>query len=68
VVVDADLARSSPIIAAESFSVKVFISSAVPLIVMVAMEVAELSLLGGGEFLAASELLPGRNTQRRPSL
>jgi transcription elongation GreA/GreB family factor len=64
----ADLARSSSIIAAEIFSVKVFIGSAVTLVVMVEEEVAELRLLGGGEILAASELLPGRNTQRRPSL
>jgi hypothetical protein len=38
----ADLARSSSISAAEIFYVKVFINSVVPLIVMVAEEVAEL--------------------------
>jgi hypothetical protein len=46
----------------------IFFNSIVPLVVMVADEVAELLKVGGGEVLAASELLPARNTQRWPSL
>lgn len=64
----AELARYSSISAAKSFSVMIFLNSAVPLVVMVAEEVAEFFKVGGGEVLAASELLPARNTQRRPSL